>query len=322
MERHFHLVIITGVSGSGKSTALDAFEDVGYFCVDNLPSALIPNFVEFLKGLPAKHAADCALPANSAVDFALSGAEHSKFALLVDCRDKESAPLIQTAMLEMIKAGTEVTLLFFDCQDEVAIRRFQETRRPHPILAARAAGVTIKEALTAERQLLSDFRGVATKVIDTSAYSPHDLRRVVVEHARTDVVAASRLSLVLQSFGFKYGLPVDADIIMDVRFLPNPHFVPELRELSGLEGSVSDYVFQSDEADEFVRRFSEMLRFLIPRYQLEGKRYLTVGIGCTGGRHRSVAIVEKLNAKLGDMNALISVFHRDLPKDPAGRSQC
>ncbi len=320
MDRHFHLVIITGVSGSGKSTALDAFEDVGYFCVENLPAALIPNFVDFIKGLPAAENAGANSNVNSGVDFALSGSEHSKFALLVDCRDKDSAPLIQNAMLDLIQAGTEVTLLFFDCQDEVAIRRFQETRRPHPILAARAAGITIREALATERQLLSDFRGAATKVIDTSSFSPHELRRVVVEYARTDVVASSRLTLTLQSFGFKYGVPVDADVIMDVRFLPNPHFVPELKELSGLEARVCDYVFQSEDATEFVTRLADLLTFLVPRYQQEGKHYLTVAIGCTGGRHRSVALVEKLGSSLGEVNATITLFHRDLPRDPAARA--
>ncbi len=299
MER-YHLVIISGVSGSGKSTALKAFEDLGYFCVDNLPAPLITPFVDFLEGLSSGAAA--------------TFQNYTKFALLVDFVDENYFPLIEQAVFRLIKAQTEVTLLFFDCQDEVIIRRFQETRRPHPLLAVQGSGSTIREALMRERELLSDFRAAAARVIDTTSFSPHDLRRTVLSFAKGDKASSPELEATILSFGFKYGVPSDVDMILDVRFLANPHFVPELREHTGLEQVVEDFIFQSVEATEFVDRVLDLLQFLVPKYQAEGKSYLTVGIGCTGGQHRSVAIARKIAERLQISGVSAKTRHRDVTR--------
>lgn len=300
----FRLVIISGVSGSGKSTALKAFDDIGYFCVDNLPAPLISHFVDYLESLPqVGGGAEAAVPHN----FAL---------LLHTPRDRNFFPLIQTAVQRLRQAGTEVILLFFDCQEDVVVRRFQETRRPHPLTPMAGAGLGLREALALEKELLVDFREAADRIIDTSAYTPHDLRRAVETFFSAEGAEKSRLELTLMSFGFKYGIPVHSDIVLDVRFLPNPHFVPHLKPLTGHDAGVSEYVFKSDDAHQFLARISAMLQFLIPRYIQEGKRYLTVSLGCTGGRHRSVAIAQRLAESLGDLDVSLVVRHRDLERNP------
>lgn len=295
-------IIISGVSGSGKSTALHAFEDLGYFCVDNLPTPLIGHFVDFLLDIPEEWSA-------GSLTFGLPRDEHHerRFALLVDCRDAHSVKLVLTGAKRLRAAGADVSLLYFDCSDEVVLRRFQETRRPHPLLVYSESEKTVTEALAKERELLADFREAATHVIDTSSYTPHTLRRLVTDYAGS----ALKLEVSLLSFGFKFGLPSDADLVLDVRFLPNPYFVSELREQTGLEQAVSDYVFSHEEAHDLLTNYRELLTFLIPRYEKEGKKYLTVAIGCTGGRHRSVAIAEKLGEMLRAEGLPIAVRHRD-----------
>ena len=298
------LVIITGVSGSGKSTALDALEDLGFFCIDNLPAPLITGLVDFLIKLQVGPAPDGSSGTGS---FAPS---YRDVALLVDCRDENSFPKVQHAIERLQAAGVDVSLLFFESSDEVIIRRFQETRRPHPLLIIGGSVHSVQEAVQKERELLADFRDIAATVLDTSTYSPHDLRRSIenyIGHERA-------LEIVLLSFGFKYGVPHDADLVVDVRFLPNPHFVPGLRQLTGVDKKVEDYVFSSEDSQEFLLKYRELLKFLIPHYQKEGKRYLTIGVGCTGGKHRSVAVSRRLEEGLGASGLKIKVRHRDIER--------
>jgi UPF0042 nucleotide-binding protein len=284
------LVIITGISGSGKSTALNAFEDLGFNCIDNLPGALTSGFVDFLlSGEGASAKGDV------------------KFALLVDCRDQRSFTSLRESIERLKGEGVDVSLLFFDCQDEVIVRRFRETRRPHPLLRSETLLQTIGQALEAERELLADLKEAADRVLDTSAYTPHDLRRLIEAYCDHQ----GSLHVFLETFGFKYGVPHDVDLMIDVRFLPNPHFVEELRPLTGEDKRVYDYVISQADAQTVLEKYGNLLEFLLPKYIEEGKRYLTIGIGCTGGRHRSVAIARALESQLGDKDYDVSVIHRD-----------
>jgi RNase adapter protein RapZ len=299
------LVIVSGVSGSGKSTALHALEDLGYFCVDNLPTPLISSFVDFLLKIPDEWS-------TQVFSVRSKGAELRKeppkdFALLVDCRDARSVRLVLEGIERLRAAKTAVTLLYFESSDEVILRRFQETRRPHPLLVLGDGGKTLLEALYQERSLLAEFRAAATQIIDTSSFSPHQLRHLIVD----TVGRKLSLEVALVSFGFKYGLPSDADMVLDCRFLPNPHFVPELRELTGLDERVSSYALENPDGQEFLEHWEKHLRFLLPRYQQEGKKYLTVAIGCTGGHHRSVAVAEALSKRIADAGFKIAIRHRD-----------
>lgn len=290
------LVLISGVSGSGKSTALRALRDIGFFCVDNLPTAMLGSFADFLiKGDPNIDSAQ---------------APEAKFALLLDSRGVKDFTEVSQAISRLEGASVDVISFFFDCQDDVIVRRFRETRRPHPMLIDGASNKTILEAVQNEREILGSFRNIATRVFDTSGYSPHDLRRAV-----EDVLDYShKLKVVIQSFGFKYGVPNDADLVMDVRFLPNPHFDPELRPSTGQEDSIKNFVLENEVAKNFLEKYEELLKFLIPLYQTEGKRYLTVAIGCTGGRHRSVAISRELSRRLSSEELKIIVRDRDIDK--------
>ena len=297
------LVIITGMSGSGKSTALKAFEDMGYFCVDNLPAPLTGNFVDFLLGIPAGWT-----PASGRSLAAPPEKGQWKFALLVDCRDSAAFPLVDSGLARLKAAGTEVQLLFFESFDDVLVQRFRETRRPHPMMLTDPTLRTISEALARERELLTPFRGAATRIVDTTSYSPHDLRRVV----EALFLHETSLEVSVFSFGFKYGVPYDADLVIDVRFLPNPHFTPELRPKTGLDAEVRDFVLDSPEAAEFLSRYLELMTFLLPKYRHEGKRYLNVAIGCTGGKHRSVAIAERLSRDLLGLGFQVTTRHRDI----------
>jgi len=297
------LVIITGLSGSGKSLALDVFEDMGYFCVDNLPAPLISQFVEFLINIPegwGRVRADASGGEQKIVEW--------RFALQVDCRDETAFPVVSRAIDRLREIGTEVSLLFFDCFDDILAQRYRETRRPHPLLLAHTSLRSLSDAFSKERELLSEFRGTANRIIDTTSFSPHDLRRVVEGFFRHE----SKLDITVSSFGFKYGVPHDVDLLIDVRFLPNPHFVPGMREQTGLEESVQSFVFQSPDANEFFSRYMSLLDFVLPRYQQEGKRYLNIAVGCTGGRHRSVAIALRLTKELEGKGYRVSTRHRDV----------
>jgi RNase adapter protein RapZ len=296
------LVIISGISGSGKSTVLNAFEDMGFYCVDNLPVPLLAHFADFLCGSSVPGVPETeAIPLGAWISSKL-------FALLINLDEQRSFLHVQGAVERMRAAGVEVSLLFLDCQDEVIIRRYSETRRPHPLLVGTHSSLTIEEALAKERELLSNVREAATRVIDTTSYTPHGLRQVVEEYCQHH----NHLEITLVSFGYKYGLPHDADLVVDVRFLANPYFVRALRPLTGLEKSVADYVFQSQDAEEFVCRYLHLLEYLIPKYQEEGKHYLTIGIGCTGGRHRSIALTMRIKSELEARGFYLTVRHRDI----------
>jgi UPF0042 nucleotide-binding protein len=301
------LVIISGVSGSGKSTAIKAFEDSGYLAVDNLPVPLIEHFVDYLLNLPPAQAGSVGSLQHT-TPAAIAG--QRKFALLIDCRDATAFPIIRRAVERLRGAGVAASLLFFDCQDEVVIRRFRETRRPHPLLIGSSLVKTIGAALVRERELLASFRENADVIFDTSAYTVHDLRREIERYCGSE----AELELYITSFGFKYGAPIEADLVLDVRFLKNPHFDTELRAKTGLDQEVVDYVSEDPGTAEVIARYGDLLTFLVPRYKAEGKRYLTIAIGCTGGRHRSVAIAETLAARLQSASIASTVIHRDISR--------
>ena len=280
-------VIVTGLSGSGKSQAIRALEDLGFFCVDNLPVALIPTFAELVLR---------------------TGSEITRAAVVVDVREGrflEQFPGIFEDLTAM--PGLTPRLIFLEAEDATLVRRFSETRRPHPLAPDRS----VTEGIAEERTLMASIRRMAHEIVDTTNLTVHDLRRVFMDLIRGDRRAAPLVVTIL-SFGFKHGVPVDVDMLFDVRFLPNPHFVPDLRESTGREKPVVDYVFQSPAAQEFLDHTLPLLRFLLPHYATEGKTYLTIGIGCTGGRHRSVAIAEAIGKGLGKIeHAKVRVRHRD-----------
>jgi UPF0042 nucleotide-binding protein len=276
-----HIMVVTGMSGAGRTSALRVLEDLGFFCVDNLPPKLAPAVVSQI------------------------GGELERIGFGIDVRTGTFLEGAGAALDELAASGHDVEVLFLDCADDALVRRYSETRRPHPL----APGGDVMEAIARERERLSPLRGRAKHVIDTSRLSVHDLRRALVEHiAREGERPQMRIRLV--SFGFKFGLPVDADLVFDVRYLPNPHFVPELKPLTGLDAPVAEYVLAATETRELIDDVTRLLDRTLPRYEREGKAYLTVAIGCTGGRHRSVAIVEALARHFrAQRNVLVS--HRD-----------
>ena len=280
------LVIITGMSGSGKASVLKAFEDLGYYCVDNLPIGLIPRFAELVG----------------------QSSEIERTALVVDVREGrqlEELPEIVKSVRRMI--STKV--IFLEASDSVLLRRYSETRRPHPL----GTKEPVKASLAAERRHLRRIRDMADLVIDTSKFNVHELRAHISglfekkENGRNILVS-------FVSFGFKHGVPDDADLVFDVRFLPNPHFVPEFRPLTGRHPKVARYIRSFPQTAEFIHRISELLVYLLPHYIHEGKSYLTIAFGCTGGQHRSVMIAEDVAKKLKNAGYRIKVVHRDSPK--------
>ena len=314
------LIIVSGVSGSGKSTALKALEDLGFFCVDNLPVSLVPSFVQHMLAVPAvkdekKARSDRKSGGKGSASTLPVGPD--RFALRIDCKNEKAYSALQQAIQELRDAGVPVTLFFFDCRDDVVLWRFKETRRPHPVLLTVKDRTieTVKQALTYERNALANIRQLADKVIDTSLFSPHELRRIVEEHVG---IKAPQLEVVVCSFGFKYGVPHEVDLLVDVRFLPNPHFVPHLRGGTGEDKEVRDFVFAHDEANQFLERYANLLEFLLPKYQHEGKRYLTIGIGCTGGKHRSVAIAIALAERISAFGFKPTISHRDKSRQDTG----
>lgn len=280
-----HIVVVTGMSGAGRTSALHVLEDLGYFCVDNLPPQLAPQLVELVEG------------------------ELTRLGFGMDVRT--GAFLVGAADIldELTKRGHEIEVVFLDCADEVLVRRFSETRRPHPL----AQGADVLEGIRAERERLSALRTRARHVIDTSRTSVHDLRRSLIDYMARGG-SRPRMAVRVVSFGFKYGLPVDADLVFDLRFLPNPHFVPELRPLTGRDPGVAAYVLESDATKELLRDVQELLGHALPRYESEGKAYLTIAVGCTGGRHRSVAVAEHLASWLRQSGHDAVVAHRDVER--------
>ena len=284
-----HVVIVTGLSGSGKSTAIRVLEDLGFYCIDNLPVVLTPKFIE--------------LGQNSEEDI-------PRVALGIDLRERAFLGDYPVVLEEVRRAGHRVEILYLDAADEVLVRRFSETRRPHPF----AEGANVAAGITRERQGLAGLKGLADRIIDTSAFTVHQLRDELRGLLADAAAGEASMRVLFLSFGYKYGLPTDTDIVLDVRFLPNPFFVEELRALDGTDPAVARYVLERTETQEFLALTTALLDFALPLYVREGKRYLTVGVGCTGGRHRSVALVGELERRLAGHGYPVRVQHRDVSR--------
>jgi UPF0042 nucleotide-binding protein len=283
-------IVITGTSGAGKATAFNYFEDRGYFAVDNLPPRLLPEL-----------AASCL---QEGCDRALA---------VVDSRAGKSLQELPDALNELNKAGIRALVIYIDASDETLVRRFKETRRTHPTFEAGQG--TILAAIQAEREMLAEIQPRADKIIDTSNRKPADLRAELA-----DLIGESPgpgLAITVESFGFRHGLPIDADLVFDVRFLANPHYVPELKPLTGQYPEVSTYIHGDSLTEPFLEKLFDFVSFSLPQYQREGKAYLTIAIGCTGGRHRSVLVAEELAENLRGQGYRVAVHHRDVKRDPA-----
>jgi UPF0042 nucleotide-binding protein len=280
------LVILTGLSGSGKSTVLHAFEDMGFYCVDNLPVELIPIFAEL-------HAA--------------GEGDFGRAALLVDAREGLQLEKLPP-LLKHLKKDHPITLVFIEATEDALLRRYSETRRPHPL----GKNFSVRESLRHERALMEPIRKLADVVIDSTQFNVHELRNFVTTRFKNPDTRPMLVSVV--SFGYRYGVPSDADLVFDVRFLPNPHFVPELRAYTGKDEKVRKYIRSFPQTGEFLRRIESLLTYLIPHYVREGKSYLTIAFGCTGGKHRSVMMSEWLKKALERRGYSTKVVHRDIEK--------
>lgn len=280
------IVVITGMSGSGKSTVIRALEDAGWLCIDNLPAPLLLKVAEL-------------------------GGEQDRLAFVVDVREGQYLHEAPTALEELRRAGHHLEVLFLDASDEALVRRYSETRRRHPLAGAEG----VQAGIARERAALAALREHSEHVLDTSTLTVHELRRQVMGRFTRD--SAGGLALTVMSFGFKYGVPSNADLVFDVRFMPNPFFIPELKPFTGKDSRVSRFVLEQPDAVEFLEKTVEMLAFLVPRYQREGKAYLTVAIGCTGGKHRSVAIAAALTerGKATAWGANAQLWDRDMNKE-------
>ncbi len=288
-----NLTIVTGMSGAGRSTTAKCLEDIGYFVIDNLPPSLIPKVVEL--GMQG------AMPAQ-------------KLALVVDARGGTVFEELLGALESLGKTGVEHNLIFLDASTEALVRRFEEVRRPHPL----APEGRLYDAIEEERRIMAPLKEAADLVVDTSDLSPHELRRKI--HSLFDGSKGARLPVVsVVSFGYKYGIPIDADMVFDCRFMPNPHWVPHLRPLPGTDERVRSYVLSHREADRFLEYLKELVEFLMPLFEDEGKSHVTIALGCTGGRHRSVVMAERLAEAVGEQGYEVKVFHRDLWKSAPGQ---
>ena len=319
--KNIRVILISGLSGSGKTTAIKALEDIGFYCVDNLPILLLPKFIELCEQ---------------------SGGKISKVAVVKDIRGEASYPVTQKVLdpveaakpagdtvnsggdtefsrdsrriiQELKREGCRIEILFLEASDTILMRRFSETRREHPL----AVGGSIRDGLQLERKRLQFIRDMANQVIDTSTLSAHQLKEKVQQYAQ-EGKSSGQMTVVLLSFGYSFGIPFEADLLMDVRFLPNPYFVEELRGFKGDDPTVSEYVLQWNETKEFLGHIESLIRFLLPLYQKEMKTHLTIAVGCTGGRHRSVVIVNKLadmlREEVSERKIFLSVQHRDMDK--------
>ncbi len=276
--------IITGLSGAGRSTASNVLEDLGYFVIDNVPPALIPKVAELAKA---------------------EGQRQTKYALVVDVRAGPFVDDLQSALAQLRDLGARTRILFLDAADETLVARFEATRRPHPL----AENDLVSSGISEERRILEELKGQADVVLDTSTINVHQLRDRLQEVFGDDAVA--RLQTNVVSFGYKHGLPRDVDLVFDCRFIPNPHWVPELKPLIGIDAPVRDYVMATPEAQELLVQLRSLLAFLLPAYVNEGKSYVSIGIGCTGGRHRSVVIAEEVAKIVADLGFASRVHHRD-----------
>jgi UPF0042 nucleotide-binding protein len=285
--RDTQIVIVTGLSGSGKSVAIKCFEDLGFYCIDNLPTVLLPTFAEL-----------CA-----------QAGDIRRIALGIDIRDREFPISFPAQISALQRAGFSCEILFLEARDEVLTRRYSETRRKHPL----AEQMPVPDAITLEREKLGGLRAMADRIIDTSDFNVHQLRTALASWYATPN-HPRRMTVSVLSFGYKFGLPFNADLVFDVRFLPNPHFVEYLRAGSGYDQPVVAYILASQVTQDFLKRCFEFIQFLLPQYEREGKAYLTIAFGCTGGRHRSVAIANLLHQHLEGQGYLMTLTHRDLEK--------
>ncbi len=279
------LVVLTGLSGAGKLSALKAFEDLGYYAVDNLPLELIPQFADLVRG----------------------SNEITRAVLGIDVREGmiEKFPVI----LQQVRKVLPTTVVYLEASDDVLVRRYSETRRPHPL----RRDESVSESIAAERSRMETIRNVADVLLDTSRFNVHELRaHINAQFSRKE--GEQTLLISTMSFGFKNGVPPEADLVFDVRFLPNPHFIPEFRPLTGRDAAVAEYVMNFPQTKEFLDRTTDLLKFLLPYYVTEGKSYLTIAFGCTGGQHRSVALAEEMKKRLGEAGYRVKVTHRDMPR--------
>ena len=289
-EERPELVVITGMSGAGRSEAIHTFEDLGYFCIDNLPPSFIPQLVDLAE---------------------LPGSRARRLAVVSDVRAREFFDELAGEIKRLEDRGTDSRVLFLEADDETLLRRFKETRRRHPMCDE---GESILEGIRAEREELGEIRARADIVIDTSDLRPQELRQAIRNRFFGDSVA-NTLAITVSSFGFKYGAPEDADIVMDVRFLPNPHYDPELRPFTGMDAPVRDFVLGKPETAAFLNRWLPLLEDVVPGYVMEGKHHLSIALGCTGGMHRSVALAEVTGSFLRSLGYRAVVGHRDIGRD-------
>ncbi|MGO4888857.1 RNase adapter RapZ [Anaerobacillus sp. MEB173] len=286
-QEDIQIVIITGMSGAGKTVAVQSFEDLGFFCVDNLPPALIPKFVDLIES---------------------SDGKMNKVALVIDLRGREFFDHLFEAIDDLSKISqVKPQILFLDAKDAALVRRYKETRRSHPLAKK---GLPL-EGIQLERNMLEDLKGRAQQIIDTSDLKPIQLREIIIQ--RFSNFEQQGFSVNVMSFGFKYGIPIDADLVFDVRFLPNPHYIDHMRPKTGLDNEVSSYVLKWSETQQFLEKLDDLLTYMLPQYKREGKSQVVIGIGCTGGKHRSVTLAEHFGKKFSN-EYLTHVTHRDIEK--------
>lgn len=281
-----NIIIVTGLSGSGKSCAIDALEDAGFFCVDNMPVLLLPKFLELRSG---------------------TGSEVQKLALGMDLREKEFIQRHGEIFTRLRQEGYHLEILFLKASEETLIKRYSQTRRQHPLSMAGS----LRESIREEMAQLKELEAMADHVIDTSEFSVHRLKE---EISRLSGICEKKggMKITLLSFGFKYGVPPESDLMIDVRFIPNPYFMPQLKALDGKDARVREFVCKWPQTKEFLTRYTELLKYLIPLYEKEGKSYLTIAIGCTGGKHRSVTIAQEISSRLEEKGLQITLTHRDI----------